>query len=214
MSEHLPFLLTFYLAFMAGVLSPGPNILSIIGASMGTSRRAGVLVACGVSTGTIVWSSLAVTGVTALMASYAPIATALRIAGGAYLLWLAYGFVRKAASPTGVTVDARSAEGSALGWYFRGLAVQLTNPKAVLSWLALVAIVAKPDAPLWVSLAMVGGCTTIALVAHVGWALLFSTRRVVAAYDRAAVVVNGTLATLFGAIGAALLWDGIGEARS
>ena len=213
MSEHLPFLLTFYLAFCAGVLSPGPNILSIVGASMGTSRRAGVLMACGVSTGTIVWSSLAVTGVTALMATYVPVAIGLRIAGGAYLLWLALGFARKAAAADDLPVAGSRTEGSALGWYARGLAIQLTNPKAILSWIALVAIVADPRAPLWVSAAMVAGCTIISFTAHTSWALLFSTGRVVAAYARAARAVNAALAGMFGAIGGLLLWHGIKDVR-
>ena len=212
--EYLPYLLTFYLAFCSALFSPGPNILAIVGTSMTVSRRAGVLLACGISTGSLVWSSLAVSGVTALMAAYAPITIALRIMGGAYLVWLGIGFARKATAPRGEVGARALAKGSALSYYLRGIAVQLTNPKAILSWLALVAIVADPAAPLWVSLAMILGCTSIAFAGHIGWAYLFSTERVVASYSRASRWIEGALATFFGAIGGTLLWDGIREARA
>ena len=92
--EYLPFLLAGYFAMSLGLVSPGPNILAIVGTSMSVSRRAGVMMAWGVSTGSIIWAVLAVGGVTALMAAYAPVAFALKVAGGLYFIWLGVKYVK------------------------------------------------------------------------------------------------------------------------
>ena len=212
--HYAPYLVVFYLAFCVGLFSPGPNILAIVGTSMSVSRRSGVLLACGISTGSFVWASLAVSGVTAMMAAYAPVTVFLKICGGLYLLWLAFGYAGKSSSlPSGGIPSGTDSPHNRIRWYLRGLAVQLTNAKAILSWLALVAIVADSNAPLWVSAAMVLGCTSLAFAGHIAWAYVFSSAQVVARYQQAQKTINGVLAAFFGLLGGNLVIDGIKELR-
>src|SRR5258707_7728225 len=89
-SIYLPGILLAYATFFLAIASPGPNVLAIIGTSMSVGRRSGIALALGVAVGSFCWAMLAAVGLTALLASYAAAPTALKIAGGLYLLWLSY----------------------------------------------------------------------------------------------------------------------------
>jgi hypothetical protein len=62
---------------------------------VGRSKVRHRLGAC-ISTGSFLWAVLTAVGLTALIASYASILTAIKIAGGLYLLWLAFKAFRSA----------------------------------------------------------------------------------------------------------------------
>ncbi|MEM8801073.1 MAG: LysE family translocator [Pseudomonadota bacterium] len=205
LAQYAPYLLAGYFAFCLGLISPGPNILAIVGTSMSVSRSAGVVLASGVSTGSIVWATLAVTGVTALMAAYAPVALALKIVGGGYLFWLGTKYIRAARAGVEITAGRAIKEASLSRYYTRGLLVQMTNPKAILSWIAMVSIVSQPGAPWWVSALYIAGCSLLAFMGHIAWAVVFSTQSVVRFYDRFKKVFNSILGAAFGALGLGLI---------
>ena len=52
---YLPGIILAYTAFCLGLLSPGPNILAVIGTSMGTGRAEGKALALGISAGSLCW---------------------------------------------------------------------------------------------------------------------------------------------------------------
>ena len=97
-SVYLPGIILAYAAFLLSIMSPGPNILAIMGTSMNIGRSSGIALALGVASGSFCWAMLTVTGLSALLASYAVALTAIKIVGGLYLLWLAYKSFRAAAS--------------------------------------------------------------------------------------------------------------------
>ena len=61
-----------------------------------SSGRCGL--ALGVATGSFTWAVLTVLGLSALLATYAAALTVIKIAGGFYLLWLAYKSLKSALS--------------------------------------------------------------------------------------------------------------------
>jgi threonine/homoserine/homoserine lactone efflux protein len=205
--EHLPYLLTGYFAMSIGLMSPGPNILAIVGTSMSMSRRSGVMMACGVSTGSTVWAVLAVGGVTALMAAYAPLAFVLKVVGGLYFMWIGVKFFKASVKNTDSIQTTALGHSTDLQYFGRGLLIQMTNPKAILSWVAMIAIVSQPGAPIWVSVLYILGCSVLAFAGHISWAVLFSTNAALRGYDRFKRQVNAVLGTLFGFIGAGLLMN-------
>ncbi len=203
--EYGPYLIAAYLAFFMGIMSPGPNILAIIGTSMGTSRRAGVMIACGISTGSLFWATLAVLGLTALLASFSWFGFVLRVVGGCYLLWLASKYFRSALVRADLKVNERKVEKSGAALYLQGLGVQLTNPKAALYWLSVMSIILRPDAPAWVAIAMILGTGIISFVGHVSWAMLFSTHKIVSFYQSFKRVFDTIIGTFFSALGIGLI---------
>ncbi|WP_291419513.1 LysE family transporter [Actinophytocola sp.] len=125
----------------------------------------------------------------------------LRGACGAYLVWLGRRLVRHAARPLdpGSGVLRRS--------FLRGLLTNLTNPKAMLFFGAVLTALLPPTAPGWL-----GACAVVLIVVssalwHLGVALLFSTGRVRDGYRRARVAVNRVAGALFVAFGLALVLE-------
>ncbi|MEM6610130.1 MAG: LysE family translocator [Pseudomonadota bacterium] len=180
--------------FSVGFVSIGPNILAIIGTSMERGRDAGVKLALGVGSGTAVWATSTVAGLTALISVYAGVVTLLKVFGAAYLAWLAYKAFRSAATPDHLH-KPKPARGKNL--YLQGVAIQLTNPKAALQWIAIVGIGLGSEAPFWVGLALVLIATKLSLTVHVLYAITFSTAPVVVAYQKARRWIEGALGLFF-----------------
>jgi amino acid exporter len=205
-SPHLPGILLAYSAFLLSIMSPGPNILAILGTSMSVGRSSGVTLALGVATGSFCWSILAFSGLSALLASYAAALTIIKIAGGLYLLWLAYRAFRAAASAHGIEATVVAGSSRSLSRYFlHGLAVQMTNPKAALAWIAIISLGLQADSPLWVGLSIVIGTSLLSLLIHFLYALAFSTTTMVRLYGTARRWIQCTLGAFFALAGIKLL---------
>ena len=78
-TAYLPGILLAYAAFLLGIMSPGPNILAVIGTSMGGGRKAGAALALGVAAGSM---TLALADLTTVLAACASILTVIKIIGG------------------------------------------------------------------------------------------------------------------------------------
>ena len=114
-------------AYLVATISPGPATLAIMATAAHRGRRAGLQLASGIICGSIFWGFCAAFGLATVMSRFAGAFTALKIAGGAYLLWLAVKALRSAFTPD-MDVSARKIEGSK-SYVLQGLAIHLTNPK-------------------------------------------------------------------------------------
>ncbi len=134
LSIYLPGILLAYTAFLLSIMSPGPNILAIMGTSMGVGRSSGLALAMGVASGSFCWALLTALGLSTLLASYALALTLIKIIGGLFLLWLAYKSLRAATSRHDIEAQALDGgERTRPGYYLRGFTIQMTNPKAALA---------------------------------------------------------------------------------
>ncbi|WP_339861626.1 LysE family translocator [Thalassospira alkalitolerans] len=207
-SLYLPGILLAYAALMMGLISPGPALLGLMGVSLERGRRAGHCFAIGIGTGSLCIGILTLTGLSALLATWANAMTVIRIAGGLYLLWLAFKAFRSAFRPKQVAGDTITPDGkhiSGMGYFTRGLSLHLTNPKAILTWIAIISIGFADGTPLWVGWVIVLGCGTISTLVHFAYATAFSTRPAISLYRRAARWINGILGVFFAAVGIRLL---------
>lgn len=205
-SPYLSGILLSYGAFLLGVVSPGPNVLAVMSTAMSDGRRSGMALALGVALGSLTWATLTALGLTALLAHHAWMLSLVKVAGGLYLLWLAYKAFRSAASPH--DVEARSlagAERTAVGYLARGYTVMMTNPKAVLAWVAIVSMGLQKDAPLWVAVAIIGGTFALSIAIHLLYALAFSSAPMIRLYARARRAIEAMLGVFFGVAGVKLL---------
>lgn len=199
-------LITVYATYLLASASPGPSIMAIMGTAMDQGRRPALLLAAGVLLGSITWAGLAGTGLTALLATHPEFLSAVRIAGGCYLLYLAY----KAATSACQTGDlsARTSTKPFTPWqqFRQGYFMHLTNPKAVLSWSAILSLALSPerqarDLPL-----IVGGCFCLGFIVFCGYALAFSTRPASRIYARARRAIQAGLALAFLSAGLSLIF--------
>jgi threonine/homoserine/homoserine lactone efflux protein len=113
---------------------PGPNNLYISLRSLAQGRRAGVVSAVAVETGTVVYVIVAALGLVAVVQASPVVFTAISLAGAAYLAWLGVKTLRSSSS-----YGLGSARVEPLGRVFReGVLVNLLNPKTALFFLAFL----------------------------------------------------------------------------
>ena len=202
MIEHLALA---WLAYTIGVASPGPATLLIAVASMERGRATGIATAGGVVLGSLFWGVVAGFGLAAVLATAGWLASAVRIAGGCYLLYLCFRSLRSAWRNDPTTEAPAGAPPSLRRSFVRGLLLHLTNPKAVLAWGATVSVGMPPGAPPWFALVVVGTCWPIGVTIFGGYAVLFASARAEAAYRSAKRAIDIGAAAIFGAAGLALL---------
>ncbi|MEU4323998.1 LysE family translocator [Nonomuraea dietziae] len=118
------------------VLTPGPNMIYLISRSIAQGRRAGLVSLTGVVLGFTIYLTATCLGLTAIFALVPAAYTALKLAGAAYLGWLAW----KALRPGGGSVfEARELEHASNRRLFSmGLLTCLLNPKIAILYLSLL----------------------------------------------------------------------------
>lgn len=167
------------------MVSPGPNVLVVTQTAASETRRAGVSAALGIATGAALMSSAALAGLSVVLSQAAWLHAALRLVGGAYLVYLGAKLWRGAGAPAAFPLATSNGVARSDWRAFRlGLATNLTNPKALLFYGSVFAALFAPDAPLWLSFAAVGIIAVNSTGFHVALACLFSTPRAQAAYRR------------------------------
>lgn len=202
--EHARHLLVVYAAYLIAAASPGPSTMAIMGVAMEQGRARAAVLALGVVTGSMFWAALAATGLSTILAACAEAVFAIKAAGGLYLLYLACKSAKSALS-----TDAGQAKSTPVvkkaALYRRGLLLHLSNPKAVLGWIAIMSLGARPDAPSYTFPAIIVGCAVLGLLINVGYALVFSTTPMGRAYRKTRRWIEGALAAIFGYAGIRLL---------
>ncbi|HNB29203.1 MAG TPA: LysE family translocator, partial [Alphaproteobacteria bacterium] len=120
-----------------GAMSPGPSFVVVVRASAGLSRRDGLASALGMGCGGLVFAGLALAGLQALLLQVAWLYLVLKVAGGAYLVYLGWRIWRGASTPLIAEAGAAPASG---GWrrsFAIAFATQISNPKTAI-WYASV----------------------------------------------------------------------------
>lgn len=197
LSQYLPGILMALGAFVLGIFSPGPNILSIIGTSMGVGREPGKALALGIASGSVFWGLLAWFGLTSVLALYASVMLIIKIIGAMYLAWLAVKAFRSAATSKQMQVHPLGVSGGSFAYYRRGLFIQMTNPKAALTWIAIMSLAVDANAPFWVGGSIVAGTSVISIVGHLTYAIAFSSAPMVAGYRRMRRWIEAGLGVFF-----------------
>ena len=126
------------------VLTPGPNMMYLVSRSISQGRRAGLLSLGGVAVGFLVYLAAATFGLSALFTAVPEVYHAVRFAGAAYLLWLAW----KVRRPGGVSIfePVRLPPDSPRKLFAMGLFTNLLNPKAALMYGSLIPQFLDPSA--------------------------------------------------------------------
>ncbi|MET9516316.1 LysE family translocator [Streptomyces sp. NPDC002994] len=133
-------LAAFVLASLVLVAVPGPNLIYIVTRGVQDGRRAGIVSALGVETGTLLHVIAAVCGLAALIADHPLAFTVLRYAGAGYLTYLGVRALLHRPPPAVGAADAtgRPAQRRLLRLYCDAVLVNLFNPKVVLFFLAFL----------------------------------------------------------------------------
>jgi threonine/homoserine/homoserine lactone efflux protein len=124
--------------FLVSVV-PGPDMLFIVANAAAGGRRTGVVAAAGMSTGLAVHSVAAALGLGALIQAAPQVLNGVRVAGAAFLLYLAYLTWRASRQEFGTPEDAPQLPRRTLRrTYLMATLTNLANPKVILFYLAFV----------------------------------------------------------------------------
>jgi threonine/homoserine/homoserine lactone efflux protein len=207
--DALPVLLVFWGGFTLAVMSPGPNFAVMLSTALRFGRPAALRLMLGIVIGEAIWGFAAVFGVAALAAQHPWVAAALRIGGGAFLLYLAAMSVRSAlranrsvaTSPKPRIEDTHAAR-VGVG---RGLALMLFNPKAGVFWISLTGLLLGPEHGMSVGVIAVSGAVLLSLLWHGALALAFTSGPVQRFYARIRRSLEAVLGVVLAGLGIRLI---------
>ena len=119
--------------------TPGPDLLLLT--RMATrSRRHALASVTGISTGLVLWVSLTVFGAAALLIAYPVLESVIKLVGG---VWLGRGMILAARAQfrdrMNADIDVNTIFGTPWKSYQQGLFTNLSNPKVVLYFAAIIA---------------------------------------------------------------------------
>ncbi|MBS0377309.1 MAG: LysE family translocator [Proteobacteria bacterium] len=126
----------FTLIYAAAVATPGPGVAAVIARALGRGTKGAPAFIAGFIAGDFTWFALAALGLAVLAQRAHAVFVAVRFAGAAYLLYLAWRLWRAPPeSFTGVSLPARERP---LQLFLGTLALSLGNPKTMVFFLAIL----------------------------------------------------------------------------
>lgn len=134
-------LLAFVPVALALALSPGPDSIYTLTRAVSDGRTAGVAAALGTSTGSIVHTTAAVLGLSAILRTSAVAFTAVKLVGAAYLVYLG---VQTFRNEEEFEIDAESANLTPTEAFRSALAINVLNPKVAVFFLAFLPQFVQP----------------------------------------------------------------------
>jgi threonine/homoserine/homoserine lactone efflux protein len=118
------------------VLTPGPNMIYLVSRSITQGRRAGLVSLLGVAMGFLVYLLAVTTGLTAVFTLVPELYLCIKLAGTAYLLWMAWNAVKPGAAAVFAPKDLPPDPPRRL--FAMGFLTCLLNPKIAVMYLSLL----------------------------------------------------------------------------
>ena len=193
-------LATFALIHLLAAASPGPSTVLVIQTAASSGRRTAFMMTLAMTVGATAWAAAALYGLQALFARFEWLYVAMRIAGGAYLIYLAVMLWWHAGSPPPEFTGRAERQGD---WeaFAKALMLQVSNPKVIVFFGSIFISLLPPQPPAWME------ATVLAIVAvnEFTWyaliSLLFSGETARAFYRRAKLWTDRLMGSVLGLLG-------------
>ncbi|AXK35807.1 LysE family translocator [Streptomyces armeniacus] len=131
-------LLAFAVASFLLIVVPGPSVLFVVGRALAQGRRAALTTVVGNTVGAYVLVAAVALGVGSVVERSALVFTALKLAGGAYLVFLGVRAVRQRGSLQAAFAGEGPAAQGGLRTFWEGFAVGVANPKTIVFFAAVL----------------------------------------------------------------------------
>ncbi|MER7174404.1 LysE family translocator [Streptomyces mesophilus] len=149
-------LAAFTLSTVIALVTPGPDMLFVLGCGMRGGARAGLLATAGVITGDALYIVAAAAGLAALLTAFPVVFTVLRIAGAAYLIHLGVQMIRRRRRSQAGDQVAGGMPGRRA--FLNGVVSSMANPQTFAFMAAFLPQFIDPAAgPVWLQFAVLGG---------------------------------------------------------
>lgn len=189
--------------YFVAVATPGPGVAALVARVLAHGLTGVAPFIAGYLVGDLIWLTIAGTGVVVVAHAFAGVFVALKFAGVAYLLYVAWGMARAsgsldgAAAPTQATRGWRALAGS--------LSLTLGNPKVIVFFLSILPIVVDLGAMTPAAFGAVAGVMALVITATLaGYALAANRARALLRSTRAARIAHRTAAGVMAGVAIAI----------
>lgn len=134
-------LLVFLTAALTLNLTPGNDMMYVLGQSIKGGARSGIAASFGIATGALIHLALVALGIAVVLSQYPAVFDAIRWAGAAYLVWIAYKTLTTPISHLAADDKRRS---SFAAWR-DGVLVNTFNPKIIVFMFAFLPPFIRPE---------------------------------------------------------------------
>lgn len=143
-------------AMIVGAMSPGPSFVMVARTAVSSSRGDGLAAALGMGAGGIVFAIAALVGLQAAFLAVPALYLAVKLLGGAYLVYLGIRIWRGAREPLRVSQEENSPGSQGNGWraFLLGMGTQVSNPKTAVVYASIFAAFLPREVPLALALAV------------------------------------------------------------
>ncbi|HDR7455092.1 TPA: LysE family translocator [Bacillus cereus] len=136
-------LVAFAIVSLSMVCSPGPNMIYLISRSITQGRMAGFISLLGIMLGFVIYIIATMFGFTVLFVAVPAVYEAVKWAGAAYLLWLAWNSIKPGA--TSIMEPRMISNEPPRKLFLRGLMTNLLNPKIAILYVSLLPQFEDPE---------------------------------------------------------------------
>ena len=188
------------LLHLMAAISPGPAVLMAARTGVTEGLRTGAFLAMGIGIGGVIWAAAALFGLALVFQAAPSLLWALKIAGGAYLISMAWGMWRGADTPLDMNAASKTPRSPASAFKL-GLWTQLANPKPAVLFSAIFIGTVPPGTPAWVIAALL----TVVFLNETIWNILvariFSLDRTRRAYISLKSVIDRSFGGMLALLG-------------
>ena len=191
--------------FIPALILPGPDFVGVVRSSMTRGTTAGLLTTLGVTIGLGMYATLSLLGLSAVLVKYQWLTWAVRVLGGAYLVYLGIRLLLRQAGNGRCGQRNRSVvRGNALLF---GFIVTLTNPKAIVLFASVFATAVTASTPHWLMVLMIGLVVASALIWYSIVSLFMSSAPVMRRFQNARHWIERVAGASFVLIGGRIIAD-------
>ena len=141
------------------VLSPGPAAIAVTAESASNGFKRSVLVISGIAIANVVFFLLSATGIAALIIASYTLFSIIKWAGVGYLLYLGFCAIFSDAGPLSINPSKNKKSSKKYKVFLKGFILEISNPKALLYFSALLPQFINISKPIIPQLAILGFIT-------------------------------------------------------
>jgi len=175
---------------------PGPNFFAVTQYSVSESRKAGIIIAFGVSVGAATWATASLVGISALFENARWLYNSIKIIGGLYLVYMGLMIISKSLKRVKLPKYTIQTVKNGGATFRVGLFTSYSNPKTAAFFGSLFMVSFPLQAPGWFYIVTIG----MVFCASLGWysllAYVFSMHLIQEVYTK----VRNTMDKITGAI--------------
>jgi threonine/homoserine/homoserine lactone efflux protein len=193
------FIAVAFLHLMAAI-SPGPAVLMAARTGVTEGLRTGFFLAVGIGIGGVIWAMAALFGLNLVFQAAPALLWGLKIVGGLYLIYMAWGMWKSADQPLDMG-GPYPLPRSAASAFRLGLITQLANPKPAVLFSAIFVGTVPPGTSIWVYIALLIVVFLNETIWNTVVARIFSFDRSKAAYISLKTLIDRSFGGLLALLG-------------